>query len=164
MMLPRGCPTAPSASGGIIVIHHSATPTGNADEFDKMHREKGWDELGYHFVIGNGTGSGDGQVEIGPRWVKQKHGAHAKVPGHPEYNDVGIGICLVGNFDVTRPTEAQMASLAQLVRFLMDRYNIPQVQRLRARPVETHRLPRPQLQLQRPVAAGGVGRTFRVTR
>ena len=108
-----------------IVIHHSATPTGNADEFDKMHREKGWDELGYHFVIGNGTGSGDGQVEIGPRWVKQKHGAHCKVTGHPEYNDVGVGICLVGNFDVTRPTQAQMASLAQLVRFLMARYDIP---------------------------------------
>ena len=108
-----------------IIIHHSASPSGNAEEFDKMHREKGWDELGYHFVIGNGTGSGDGEVEIGPRWVKQKHGAHDKVPGHPEYNDVGVGICLVGNFDVTRPTERQMASLAQLVRFLMARYNIP---------------------------------------
>jgi N-acetyl-anhydromuramyl-L-alanine amidase AmpD len=108
-----------------IVVHHSATPTGNAAEFDKMHREKGWDELGYHFVIGNGTRSGDGEVEIGPRWVKQKHGAHAKIPGHPEYNDVGIGICLVGNFDVTHPTEAQMASLARLVKFLMKRYNIP---------------------------------------
>jgi N-acetyl-anhydromuramyl-L-alanine amidase AmpD len=108
-----------------IVIHHSATPTGSADEFDRMHRAKGWDELGYHFVIGNGTGSGNGEVEIGGRWTKQKHGAHAKIPGHPEYNDVGIGICLVGNFDVTRPTEAQMASLAKLVRFLMDRYGIP---------------------------------------
>jgi N-acetyl-anhydromuramyl-L-alanine amidase AmpD len=108
-----------------IVIHHSATPTGNAAEFDKMHRDKGWDELGYHFVIGNGTGSRDGEVEIGPRWVKQKHGAHCKVTGHPEYNDVGIGICLVGNFDVTHPTEAQMASLARLVKFLMKRYNVP---------------------------------------
>jgi|WetSurMetagenome_2_1015567.scaffolds.fasta_scaffold281390_1 N-acetylmuramoyl-L-alanine amidase len=108
-----------------IVIHHSASPSGSADEFDKLHRAKGWDELGYHFVIGNGTGSGNGEVEIGPRWTKQKHGAHAKIPGHPEYNDVGIGICLVGNFDITRPTEAQMASLAKLVRYLMNRYNIP---------------------------------------
>lgn len=108
-----------------IVIHHSATTVGNATEFDRMHREKGWDELGYHFVIGNGTGSGNGQIEIGSRWPKQKHGAHCKVEGHPEYNDVGIGICLVGNFDVTRPTEGQMAALAKLVRSLMDRYNIP---------------------------------------
>jgi len=107
-----------------IVIHHSATATGSADEFDRMHKAKGWDELGYHFVIGNGTGSGNGEVEVGSRWPKQKHGAHTKVTGHPEYNDIGIGICLVGNFDVTRPTEAQMQSLARLVRFLMDRYNV----------------------------------------
>jgi len=107
-----------------IVIHHSATPTGSADEFDRMHKAKGWDELGYHFVIGNGTLSGDGEVEVGSRWTKQKHGAHTKVAGHPEYNDAGIGICLVGNFDVTHPTEAQMESLARLVRCLMNRYGI----------------------------------------
>jgi len=108
-----------------IVLHHSATPRGSAAEFDRLHRANGWDELGYHFVIGNGTGSGDGEVEVGSRWPKQKHGAHCKVTGHPEYNDVGIGICLVGNFNETRPTEAQMAGLARLVRFLMTRYGIP---------------------------------------
>jgi 5-methylcytosine-specific restriction endonuclease McrA len=36
--------------------------------FDRSHRDKGWDELGYHFVIGNGTSSGDGVVEVGTRW------------------------------------------------------------------------------------------------
>jgi hypothetical protein len=108
-----------------IVVHHSATATGSADEFDRMHKAKGWDELGYHFVIGNGTGTGDGEVEVGGRWPKQKHGAHTKVTGHPEYNDLGIGICLVGNFDITHPTEAQMQSLARVIRFLMDRYDVP---------------------------------------
>jgi len=117
-------PSGPERPWQFIVVHHSATPTGSADEFDRMHRAKGWDELGYHFVIGNGTGSADGEVEIGGRWTKQKHGAHAKIPGHPEYNDVGIGICLVGNFDVTEPTGAQMESLAHLTRYLMDRYGI----------------------------------------
>jgi hypothetical protein len=108
-----------------IVVHHSATATGSAGEFDRMHKAKGWDELGYHFVIGNGTGSGDGEVEVGGRWPKQKHGAHTKVVGHPEYNDLGIGICLVGNLDVAHPTEAQMQSLSRLVRFLRDRYDVP---------------------------------------
>jgi N-acetyl-anhydromuramyl-L-alanine amidase AmpD len=108
-----------------IVVHHSASANGSAAEFDRAHREKGWEELGYHFVIGNGTGSGNGEIEIGGRWTKQKHGAHCKVEGHPEYNDFGIGICLVGNFDVTRPTEAQMAALSRLVQYLMTRYHIP---------------------------------------
>ena len=49
-----------------IVVHHSDTTTGGAAAFDKMHREKGWDELGYDFVIGNGSDTGDGQVEVGP--------------------------------------------------------------------------------------------------
>jgi N-acetyl-anhydromuramyl-L-alanine amidase AmpD len=109
-----------------IVVHHSASDWGSADQFDRIHRAKGWDELGYHFVIGNGTGSGNGEVEVGSRWFKQKHGAHCKVASHPEYNDVGIGICLVGNFNDYRPTEAQMASLAQLIRYLTARYDIPQ--------------------------------------
>src|SRR5205823_9925777 len=44
-----------------IVIHHSATPTSGAAAIDKMHRARGFDELGYHFVIGNGTDTRDGQ-------------------------------------------------------------------------------------------------------
>lgn len=107
-----------------IVIHHSATDSGSAAQFDRAHRDKGWDELGYHFVIGNGRGSRDGMVEVGPRWPRQKWGAHAKTPDN-QYNDYGIGICLVGNFDNTRLTAAQEASLARLVAYLMRTYNIP---------------------------------------
>ena len=109
-----------------VVIHHSGGPTGSAAAFDKYHREvRKWDELGYHFVIGNGSGSGDGQIEVGPRWTKQKHGAHAKTPDN-QYNDHGIGICLVGNFDVTRPTARQMQALVRLVAYLSDTYRVPQ--------------------------------------
>ena len=100
-----------------IVVHHSATRSGNAAEFDRYHRSQGWDELGYHFVIGNGHGSPDGKIEIGSRWHKQKHGAHCKTVGN-YYNEHGIGICLVGDFTKSRPTAHQLASLQRLVRFL----------------------------------------------
>ncbi len=106
-----------------IVIHHSATTTGGAAAFDKMHRAKGWDELGYDFVIGNGSDTGNGQVEVGPRWAKQKIGAHAKSSDN-RFNEFGIGICLVGNFDVERPTAQQMAALDHLVAYLMLTYHI----------------------------------------
>jgi len=114
----------PANSWQYIVIHHSATPAGNAASFDRMHKAKGWDELGYHFVIGNGTASGDGQIEVGPRWTKQKWGAHAKTADQ-RYNNYGIGICLVGNFDIERPTKAQMESVERLVAYLMKTYRIP---------------------------------------
>jgi len=107
-----------------IVIHHSATAVGGARRFDQMHKDKGWDELGYHFVIGNGSDTKDGQIEVGPRWPKQKWGAHAKTPDN-QFNDFGIGICLVGNFETGRPTTAQLRSTARLVAYLMRTYNIP---------------------------------------
>ena len=107
-----------------IVIHHSATPTGGAAAFDRMHKQKGWDELGYHFVVGNGSDTRDGQVEVGPRWLKQKHGAHAKTPDN-RFNAFGIGICLVGNFDNQLPSSAQQQSLAKLVAYMMKTYHIP---------------------------------------
>jgi len=107
-----------------IVIHHSATPMGGAARFDRAHRERGFDELGYHFVIGNGTDTADGQVEVGPRWKAQKYGAHCRSP-EDYYNEHGIGICLVGNFDEDRPTAAQTESLTRLVRYLTRTYDIP---------------------------------------
>lgn len=106
-----------------IVVHHSATVAGGAARFDRDHREKGWDELGYDFVIGNGTDTGDGQIEVGPRWVAQKWGAHTKTPDN-RFNERGIGICLVGNFDSDRPTTAQMRSLVRLTSYLMRSYRI----------------------------------------
>ena len=109
-----------------IVIHHSATHKGSAAVFDRWHRRhNGWDELGYHFVIGNGTYTGDGRIEVGSRWPKQKHGAHCKVGQDETYNDFGIGICLVGNFEKQWPTQAQMHSLARLVDYLSARFEIP---------------------------------------
>ncbi|SOH03013.1 peptidoglycan recognition family protein [Candidatus Kuenenia stuttgartiensis] len=107
-----------------IVIHHSATKSGNAAEFDKYHREtRHWKNgLGYHFVVGNGNGSGKGEIEIGNRWVKQLSGAHV---GINKYNRYGIGICMVGNFNESYPSRAQMASLVVLVQYLQKQYNIP---------------------------------------
>lgn len=115
-----------------IVVHHSDTESGNKQTFHEHHvNVNGWDELGYHFVIGNGKGSGLGEVEIGPRWRKQKHGAHAKTPDN-RYNDFGIGICLVGDFcGGNVPHKKQMDALVKLVKYMQHRYNIPKNRVLR---------------------------------
>lgn len=108
-----------------IVLHHSATVSGSARQFDQYHRNvNGWDELGYHFVVGNGTGTPDGFIEVGPRWVTQKHGAHCKTSDN-YFNEHGIGICLVGNFDKRPPTPAQLRSLRYLLGYLQSQTRIP---------------------------------------
>lgn len=107
-----------------IVIHHSGTANGNMAIFDQWHRERRqWEGVGYDFVIGNGTDSGDGQVEVTFRWTGQKVGAHCKTPRNWA-NEHAVGICLVGDFDQTYPTRQQMRSLVRLITFLQQRYTI----------------------------------------
>ena len=109
-----------------VVVHHSASERGNAEMFDKYHREqRGWDELGYHFVITNGRDGADGKVEVGPRWRTQKWGAHCGGTPNNEYNNYGIGICVVGDFSHRLPSKAQRASLRRLVLYLIRKYSIP---------------------------------------
>jgi len=114
-----------------IVLHHSATSKGNAAFFNKAHEGRSddngnhWKGIGYDFVIGNGTMSGDGQVEVTFRWRQQITGAHCKTDKTNWANKTGIGICLVGDFDKTMPTRHQIASLLNLIQFLQERYHIP---------------------------------------
>ena len=109
-----------------IVIHHSGTRNGNAAIFDKWHREGNhWEGVGYDFVIGNGTDSGNGQVEVTFRWQNQVTGAHCGGTSGNWANREAVGICLVGNFNQTSPTPQQIQSLVKLIRFLQTRYKIP---------------------------------------
>jgi N-acetyl-anhydromuramyl-L-alanine amidase AmpD len=74
--------------------------------------------LAYHFVIGNGSSSGNGQIEVGPRWKYQLQGGHV----HSDYlNNISLGICLVGDFNRDRPTRAQLEALDELIRYLRQR-------------------------------------------
>jgi len=99
-----------------IVGHHSGIERGNARSYDRNHRERGMEHgLAYHFVIGNGRDSGDGQVEIGPRWEKQLHGGHVR---RADVNDAGIGICVVGNFQNRHLSAKQVAAFTALVDHL----------------------------------------------
>jgi N-acetylmuramoyl-L-alanine amidase len=113
----------PSSKWKYIIVHHSATEMGNAEIFNSAHKQRGWQEVGYHFIIDNNTaGKDDGQIETGPRWTKQADGAHCKASS---MNEKGIGICLVGNFSEGIPTRSQMNSLVHLVNILRKYYKIP---------------------------------------
>lgn len=103
-----------------IVVHNSGTKQGNARIFDNYHRNvrKMPNGLAYHFVIGNGTSSGNGEIEIGSRWKRQINGGHV---ASDHLNDIALGICFVGDFNRSQPTTAQLAALEELIRYLRDR-------------------------------------------
>lgn len=115
-----------------IVIHHAAVREGTLKSLDRYHREERRMEngLAYHFLIGNGNGLGDGVIAVGDRWKKQLDGGHLASVAQ---NRTAIGICLIGNFDQTKPTAKQMESLEALTRALMKRCQ------LSAAAVKTHR-------------------------
>lgn len=106
-----------------IIIHCSASDWGNADVIDEWHRERGFDEIGYHFVIMNGKVSSDskyrkakdGMIEQGRDIEVQ--GAHCL--GHNSYS---IGICLIGNEAFT--AEQLFTSLPFLLGELMQTYSL----------------------------------------
>lgn len=119
----------------VIVVHHSTSPKDTPASMDAYHRNvRHWaNGLGYDFVIGNGVNTTDGGVYVGSRWRQQIQGAHcAAGPGRyfgvyrPDnfFNEHGIGICLVGNFETSQPTARQMASLERLITFLCDETGI----------------------------------------
>ncbi|MGF1655890.1 MAG: N-acetylmuramoyl-L-alanine amidase [Verrucomicrobiales bacterium] len=103
-----------------IVVHNSASRNGNARIFDNYHRRvrKMRNGMAYHFVIGNGSASGDGAIEVGERWARQLNGGHL---ASDNLNNIAIGICLVGDFDRHRPTQAQLESLEELITYLRGR-------------------------------------------
>jgi len=103
-----------------IIVHNSGTRQGNARIFDIYHRRtrKMQNGLAYHFVIGNGSSSGDGEVEIGDRWRRQINGGHV---ASDYLNNIAIGVCFVGDFNRDRPTKAQMAALDELIQYLRGR-------------------------------------------
>ncbi len=103
-----------------IVVHNSGTRQGNARVFDYYHRHvrRMQNGLAYHFVIGNGTSTGNGQIEVGDRWRRQINGGHV----HSDYlNNISLGICLVGDFNREQPTRAQLDACEELIRFLRER-------------------------------------------
>jgi N-acetylmuramoyl-L-alanine amidase-like protein len=103
-----------------IVVHNSGTRQGNARVFDYYHRHVRHMQngLAYHFVIGNGTSTGNGQIEVGDRWRRQINGGHVH---SDNLNNIALGICLVGDFNRSQPTAAQLQSCEELIRYLRQR-------------------------------------------
>lgn len=103
-----------------IIVHNSGTRQGNARIFDTYHRRtrKMQNGLAYHFVIGNGSSSGDGETEIGSRWTRQINGGHV---ASDYLNNIAIGVCFVGDYNRDRPTKAQLEALDELIQYLRGR-------------------------------------------
>ena len=105
-----------------IVLHTAAFGKDkgefNAEICTSWHVKRHFVTIGYHYVICNGRGGADGEIQVGR--PEDRAGAHVK-----GINSVSLGICLAGNGDYEKWTEAQKQSLFTLVKDLQSRYNVP---------------------------------------
>jgi len=105
-----------------IVIHDSRTPQGSAQTLNHIHEQLGRGGLGYHFVIDNGPGADDGKIEVGFRWSSQAPGDFFDANAAP-WPDA-IGVCLIGDGEGGRFSEAQLRQLVWLVQQLQKRFGV----------------------------------------
>ncbi|OQV16840.1 putative Peptidoglycan-recognition protein SC2 [Hypsibius exemplaris] len=97
-----------------VFIHHSDGPTSSdvksgseiVRSIQDCHMdERGWSDIGYHFLIG-----GDGSIFEGRDW--SNIGAHVA-----NHNRKGHGIVFLGNFMEVAPTEAALTAAKDLINY-----------------------------------------------
>lgn len=102
-----------------IIVHCTATPAGHnftADEIRGWHLARGWEDIGYHYII-----LLDGTICQGRQ--ESLVGAHCA-----EHNHRSVGVAYVGGLDEhgTRPldsrTPEQRLALGELLEWLHRRY------------------------------------------
>jgi len=110
-----------------IVIHHSAGNYGTIEFLQQVHRERQRgdpiDAIPYHYVIGNGNGLGMGEIASDWRQEFDIWGTHVSA-NNKARNFLGIGICLVGNFEEADVPARQFDALVSLSKSLMRDYEI----------------------------------------
>ncbi len=107
----------------LFVVHHTAVAVGGDARsgvervraiYQYHAQNRGWGDVGYHYLIDE-----DGQIYEG------KSGGDYVVAGHAYCHNVNtIGIALLGNFEVEKPSQDQMKALQWLLDDLADTYDV----------------------------------------
>jgi hypothetical protein len=112
-----------------ITVHHSALPGGDGsltqsiEAVKRIQRDhvtnRGYGDIGYHYLI-----DPVGRVFEGRSLDWQ--GAHSGTASSGRNNNPkNVGICLLGDFEASRPTPAAIASLDRMVAEIRGHYKLP---------------------------------------
>lgn len=94
-----------------VIFHHSLSDVGDVERIRKWHIERGFADIGYHFVI-----TRYGEIQHGRDTVYI--GAHAKGRNHNS-----IGVCLIGDFRYYSPEREQLLACEKIYHDLCRAYS-----------------------------------------
>ena len=113
--------TQSSGRWSYIEIYYSSTKAGNIEQLASLSGLAGPEDINCHFVICNGLGGGDGQIQTTEKWQRQ----WSIIPGQTWHgNGQTIRICVIADGKTARPTDFQIKSLEALVEALDRKFNI----------------------------------------
>jgi N-acetylmuramoyl-L-alanine amidase len=99
-----------------LIVHHSASKKSTTkDEIEKWHKDRGFNEIGYHMVIGAKGVHYQGRSE-------NKVGAHAKGA-----NSDSLGVCVTGNFENDSPDMEQIHTLIEVLAGWCKKYGLDEI-------------------------------------
>jgi hypothetical protein len=135
-LLQTRVPLAPNR-WKFVYVHHSGSVEGSAASVAETGEAgSAAAALADHFVIGNGDGAGDGEVQVGQRWNAQE--SAGRTHGLDRVDPDCISVCLIGDLDRAPPTPRQMDQLGRLITSLQSKF---QIGRERIWVVDAPRLP-----------------------
>ena len=104
-----------------IEIRYSGTKAGNIEQLASLSGLASQEDLDSHFVICNGLGGDDGQVQPTQKWRQQ----WSIIPTRNQFDsDRTIRIFIIAEDKNPAPTDFQVRRLEELVDALYQRFNI----------------------------------------
>lgn len=106
-----------------IVVHHTASQSGDFRSVRRHHLSRGWLEIAYHFVLSNGsTDIGLGHLE--PTW-RYRLGLWSAGTKSRRANLTALHVCIVGNYEETELPKALEGPVGHAIRALQEKHGIP---------------------------------------
>ncbi|MBA7681363.1 hypothetical protein ES703_89701 [subsurface metagenome] len=104
-----------------IEIYYSGTKAGNIEQLASLSGLASPEDINCHFVICNGLGGDDGQIQPTEKWQRQ----WSAIPGRTWYGSgQTIRICIIADGKTTLPTDFQIKRVEELVEGLYRKFNI----------------------------------------
>lgn len=96
-----------------LVVHHSASDKHvGREDIRTWHLERGWDDIGYHWLVNQQGQLTEGRAETIP-------GAHAR-----GLNFRSLGICCIGHYEQECPSEEMIRALVEILTRLCFQYKL----------------------------------------